>query len=93
MYIQFDFNPAKSRTNIREHGVSFEEAITSFYDLNARSEPDAEHSHTGDERFINIGMSSRGRLLFVVHNEVNGLISLISARVASPTQRKLYEES
>ncbi len=92
MYIRFDCDPAKSRTNSREHGVSFEEAITPFYDLNARFEADAEHSQPGDERFINIGLSTKGRLLFVVHNEEDGLIRIISARVASPTQRALYEK-
>ena len=85
MYIRFDYDPAKSRTNVREHGVSFEEAVTSFYDLNERSETDVEHSQPGDERFIHIGLSTRGRLLFVVHNEEDGMIRIISARVARPT--------
>ncbi|WP_213805586.1 BrnT family toxin [Granulicella sp. dw_53] len=89
----FEYDPRKAAANLRTHGVSFDEAITSFFDTNAISEPDPNHSTPGDERLINIGKSTRNRLLFVVHNEEDGRIRIISARLASPTQRSLYEES
>lgn len=47
--------PTQAATNLRNHGVSFDEAITSFFDTNAISEPDPNHSAPGDERLIHIG--------------------------------------
>ncbi len=91
--IEFIYDRSKARQNLQKHNVSFQEAITSFYDRNAATGLDDDHTELGDERFINIGLSAKGRLLFVVHNEEDdGLIRIISARVASPTQRALYEE-
>ena len=92
MALRFDDDPKKARRNVLRHGVTFEEAATTFFDFGALTEPDPEHSAPGDERFINIGMSTEGRLLFVVHNEEDEVIRIISARVASPAQRKRYEE-
>jgi uncharacterized protein len=92
-YIRFEYDPRKASINLRKHGVSFDEAITSFFDTLALSMSDPFHSTPGDERFVNLGMSTNNRLLFVVHNETDGLIHLISARLATPAERKLYEES
>jgi uncharacterized DUF497 family protein len=93
MNFKFEHDPLKAAANLRNHGVSFNEAATSFFDTAAISELDADHSTEDDRRFINLGMSTRNRLLFVVHNEEAGIIRIISARLASPAQRKLYEES
>jgi uncharacterized DUF497 family protein len=90
--LRFEFHPAKAASNLKQHGVSFEEAITTFYDPNAVSWHDVDHSQPGDERFINLGLSTSLRLLFVVHNEEDGLIRIISARPATPAERDLYEE-
>jgi hypothetical protein len=91
-HIRFESDPRKAAANIRKHGVSFEEAITSFFDTLAISEADLAHSTRGDERFVHLGTSTKGRLLFVVHNEDDGLIHLISARLATPAERERYEE-
>lgn len=53
--------------------------------------PDIEHS-TDESRFITMGLSARGRLLVVAHTESNESIRIISARVATRTERKVYEE-
>ncbi len=90
---EFIYDHAKARENLLKHSVSFQEATTSFYDRSATTDPDEEHSEPSDKRFITIGHSERGRLLFVVHNEEDGLIRIISAPVANPTQRKHYEEA
>jgi hypothetical protein len=52
-----------------------------------------DHSQPGDDRFVNLGLSTSLRLLFVVHNEEDGLIRIISARPATPAERDLYEEA
>jgi len=92
-FLRFEFDPPKAATNLKQHGVSFEEAITAFYDPNAASWHDADHSRQGDERFVNLGLSTSLRLLFVVHNEEDGLIRIISARPATPAERDIYEEA
>jgi uncharacterized DUF497 family protein len=89
----FDSDPRKAATNLRKHGVSFPEAISSFYDTMACSLLDESHSEPGDERLLNIGLSSENRLLVVVHNEEDGTIRIISARPATPAERALYEEA
>lgn len=92
-HIRFESDPRKAAINLRKHGVSFDEAVTSFFDTLAISMADHDHSNPGDERSVNIAMSTKNRLLFVVHNEADGLIRIISARLATPAERKLYEES
>jgi hypothetical protein len=91
--IRFEYDPRKAAINLGKHGVSFDEAITSFFDTSAISMTDPAHSAPGDERLVNIGTSTKNRLLFVVHNEADGVIRIISARLATPAQRELYEES
>ena len=91
--MEFSWEPWKAFRNIRVHLVSFDEALTVFFDPNATTDSDEEHSEPGDERLVTIGRSQNGRLLFVVHNEEDEAVHIISARVASPTQRKYYEEA
>jgi uncharacterized DUF497 family protein len=83
----FEWDESKARTNERRHGVSFMEAITCFLDENAFTAPDKDYP----ERFILIGLSRRLRVLFVVSAEAGEYIRVISARKASPRQRKVYE--
>ena len=53
--------------------------------------PDPDHSED-EERFIDIGMSDNRRVLVVVYTERGQRIRLISARKATPVERKQYEE-
>ena len=85
---EFEWDEQKARVNERKHGVSFAEAMGAFLDANAFTAPDKDHP----DRFILIGLSLKLRLLFVVAAEASdGRIRIISARKASPTQRKVYE--
>ncbi len=89
--LRFTWDPAKARTNIRDHGVSFAEAQTVFLDDRARLIDDPEHSHD-EARFLLLGLSVRLRVLVVVHayREATGVIRLISARRATPRERQQY---
>lgn len=89
MKIEWDSNKAKS--NLKKHGVSFEEAATALSDPMAATGADPDHSTT-EERFITFGISEKGRLLVVSHTEKNETIRIISARKASKGERELYEE-
>ena len=64
--LTFSWDPAKARTNVRKHRVSFEEAQTAFLDEQARLIDDPDHSD-GEDRFILIGLSAALRVLVVVH--------------------------
>ncbi len=90
--IEFEWDPAKARGDLRKHGVSFEEAKSVFYDEFARQFFDDDHSGNED-RFIMLGLSDRSRILVVCHCERSGegVIRIISARKATSGERKYYE--
>jgi len=87
---EFEWDDEKARKNIKKHGVSFEEAATIFNDPKIATISDPDHSET-EERFVSLGMSFIQRLLAVIHTERNERIRLISARKATTTERKNYE--
>jgi uncharacterized DUF497 family protein len=77
--------------NLAKHAVSFEEAVTAFGDPLARIIEDPHYS-PGEQRFILLGRSDRRRLLVVVFTERGEAIRLISARRATPRERRSHEE-
>jgi uncharacterized DUF497 family protein len=89
--MKFEWDPEKARSNLRKHKVSFEEAATALRDPMAATGCDPDHS-AGEERFVTFGVSERGRLLVVAHTEEDDTLRIISARVASKGERKIYEE-
>ena len=90
--IEFEWDKAKARANLKKHGVSFEEAQSVFYDDYARQFFDDDHSDD-EQRFIMLGMSIQSRVLVVCHCERSGgnTIRIISARKATTKERKFYE--
>jgi len=88
--MKFVWDPRKSRQNLLDHGISFEEATTIFGDLLAGTIPDPDHS-SGEARFLTIGLISNGRLIVVSHIEEGDTIRIISARQATAHERKQYE--
>ena len=90
--MSFEWEPAKAAQNIRRHrGVTFEEASTVFDDPFAVTMPDPEHSE-GEERYLKLGYSTRQRLLVVSYTERQERTRIISARQATRTERRIYEE-
>ena len=89
--LQFDWDDLKEEINKKKHKVSFTEAKTVFYDENARLIDDPDHSDD-EERFILLGMSSRLRILVVVHcyRSDGNIIRIISARPATKTESRSY---
>ena len=78
-------------SNLRKHGVSFEEASTALRDSFSATAHDPDHSEDED-RFVTLGVSSIGRLLAVAHTERGNIIRIISARLATKSERQIYEE-
>lgn len=86
----FEWDSRKAQTNLQKHGVQFEEAQTVFLDPLSITIADPDHS-AQEERFIDIGMSRSRRLLVVTYTERGQYIRLITARRATPTERRMYE--
>ena len=89
--MKFEWNVDKARENERKHGVSFEEGCTVFGDPLARTYADPDHS-IHEERLLTFGLSIRERLLVVAHTERSGAPRLISAREATRSERRIYED-
>jgi uncharacterized protein len=92
---RFVWDPIKAVINSQRHGVTFEGAVTVFRDALALTVFDADHSKE-EERWVTLGYSDLQRLLLVVHtfaeisiNEAE--IRIISAREATPRERRQYE--
>ena len=92
MALEFEWDPAKAELNLKEHGISFDEATTVFRDTLSITISDPDHSDSED-RFIDIGMSHRMQLLVVSYRERKDKIRIISARRATRAERKNYEET
>jgi len=90
--VLIEWDPVKARTNLRKHGVDFHEAGTVLDDPLSTSFPDPGHS-VDEARFLTIGVSASGRILVVAHTDRDEAVRLISARRATPRERKFYEES
>jgi len=90
--IVFDWDPAKAKRNLKNHGVSFEEAKSAFFDDYARQFFDESHSENED-RFLLLGVSNHSRILLICHCELDSedVIRIISARKATAKEKKLYE--
>ena len=89
--IVFEWDEDKAKKNLQKHRVSFEEAQTVFFDDDAVQFWDENHSQRED-RFLMLGMSSRLRILLVVHcfRENDAIIRIISARKATQKEKQEY---
>ena len=88
--MRFEWDPEKAKQNLEKHGVSFEEALTVFFDPLSATFDDPDHS-VGEYRNITIGLSSHGRLLVVAHTEKKESLRIISARPVTTHERKRHE--
>ena len=89
---EFEWDLEKAESNLRKHGVSFVEAASVFFDTLSVTIPDPLHS-AEEDRFVITGLSNRQRHLVVVHSDRGVRIRIISARLASPSERKRYESA
>ncbi|GMT50026.1 MAG: hypothetical protein IEMM0008_1565 [bacterium] len=87
----FEWDETKAKLNISKHKVAFEEATTLFDDSLSITIEDPMHS-SGEERFITIGLSYMNRLLVIAHCDREDQIRIISARLTTSKERKVYEK-
>ena len=88
----FEWDPSKAASNMKKHGVSFDEATTVFGDPLSLLMDDPKHSED-EQRFLVMGLSSNNRLLVVSFAERPPNTRIISSRLASRQERKQYEQS
>jgi uncharacterized protein len=88
--IEFEWDRNKEESNIEKHGVTFEEAaevfLDPFYQLGDATAND-------EQRDLIVGYSLASRLLLVVYVQRGKRTRIISARPATRTERKLYEQA
>jgi uncharacterized DUF497 family protein len=89
--LTFEWDEEKSENNFRKHKVSFEEAKSVFNDPFSLTILDPTHSE-GEYRYIDIGYSSRGRLLVVAYSERRSNLRIISCRKATKLEQRAYEK-
>jgi len=86
----FEWDEKKAEDNLRKHGVSFAEAKTVFNDPFSVTIYDPDHS-SDEQRYIDIGLSSKGRLIVVSYSERGETIRIISSREATKREQGEYE--
>jgi hypothetical protein len=85
----YQWDTDKAATNLSKHGIDFADAVSVFADHLAVT---VSEERFDEERFITIGIDALGRVLVVVYTWRGNEIRLISARKATRTERKQYEE-
>ncbi|NIM22558.1 MAG: BrnT family toxin [Candidatus Latescibacteria bacterium] len=87
--MSFEWDEVKAEKNLRDHGVDFADAATVLEDDLALTISD---DTPGEERFVTLGLDALGRHLVVVYTWREDRVRIISARKASKTERRRYEE-
>lgn len=90
----FSWDARKALSNLKKHGVSFEEAATVFSDPEALDWEDPEHSEF-EWRSRRLGASITGKILVVAYTprrlkDGKEIIRIISARRATQKERQAY---
>jgi uncharacterized protein len=88
--MQFEWDENKNRQNLKKHGIDFEEAKEIFLGIIFTSIDD--RFDYGEIREISIGTIQGVVIVTVTHTERKGIIRIISARKATPKERKAYYE-
>lgn len=88
--MEFEWDPDKADSNLRKHGVSFDEAATAFADPLSLTIPGPDHS-SEEDRFVLMGETYHGRLIVVVFMERGERFRIISVRLVTRSERRSYE--
>jgi len=88
--VRLEWDEPKNAINLRQHGLSFEEASELFTSGTDYLEVfDAEHSDAED-RFLCIGPIRRGVILVVKTEPAEDCVQIISARKATKSEAALF---
>jgi len=87
--MKYQWDKKKAKSNHKKHNVYFADAVAVFSDKHAVC---IEDEVNGEKRFIILGMDAFARILVVVYTWCGEEIRIISARKATPKERKQYGE-
>jgi uncharacterized DUF497 family protein len=90
--IDFDWDQWNIQKNEKKHGVSCSESESVFFDLKYKLFEDIKHSLPSEKRFILFGVSSENRILMIGFTLRNSKVRIITARVTSRQERRIYEK-
>ena len=88
--MEYVWEDEKNRSNIKKHGVAFEDAVKIFG--GAVVEQQDDRFEYGEIRIYAIGLLQGLELVVVYADDNNGDRRIISARKAEKHERKLYWE-
>jgi uncharacterized protein len=88
--VSYEWDEEKRRQNLRKHAVEFADAVNALEDDDALTSPDDDSDE--EDRFVTLGADLFGRILVVVYTWRGDMVRLISARKATPRERKQYGE-
>ena len=87
--VEYEWDPAKAAANLRKHGVDFADAASVLSDPLAATRDD---DHPSEARRLTLGVDAAGRLLVVCYVRRGTKVRIISARKATPHERRQYED-
>jgi uncharacterized DUF497 family protein len=86
----YEWDPAKASANLRKHGVRFTDAATALEDPLGITIADPDSN--GEQRLASVAMDDTGRVLVTVFTLRGTSIRIISSRLATPVERRRYQE-
>jgi hypothetical protein len=89
--IEFDWDQWNLQKNETKHGVSRLEAESAFHDPRYRLYQDLVHSTDREHRYILYARSLENRVLMVGFTVRASRVRVITARLASRRERRVYE--
>jgi uncharacterized DUF497 family protein len=87
--MEYEWDPAKAKANLRKHGVAFADAVLALEDPRALTVADPDAS--GEQRFVSMGSDPNGRVVVTVFAPRGRRTRIISSRKASRNERRTYE--
>lgn len=90
LVVDIVWDPDKAKSNYRKHKIHFSDAESVLYDPMALTIEDQDIDD--EKRFVTVGSDSIGRIVLVVYTYRENSIRMISARKATASERRYYEE-
>jgi len=88
--MNYQWDPVKSKTNVKKHGIEFADAVGVFDDADAITLEDMDSE--GEQRFLSIGLDILGRIIVVAYTYRGDEVRVISARKATKQEVRIYEK-
>jgi len=85
--LRITWDPVKAAENRKKHGISFNEAREIFNDPLRATEDDDDHD---EDRYRSFGSTAAGKVLFVCYTLQENEVRLISARLATRSEKRSY---